>query len=306
MGVTSHASCVTSKKGVLGQVTAYFGVVKAQGHGTLHLHMLMWLAGTPNSNKMETALESSYFRDKLREFIRCNIRAHLDDLTEVDIQTMSREPQLAYSHPLDPRVDGWIESNHQFERQLVWSQQLHTCSRSTCLRIQNGQFICKRRAPWPLSNDNYIDERGNWGPKRTNGYINGYCPLLLTSMRCNNDIKINTNGSDTKDVAFYITAYAMKKQKKTHNLSALMASALPYHIDNPQYEDIREWNRLLLYQCLNVINCEMELSGPQVVSYLMGYGDTYTSHNYVPLYMSLLFSTIKCMFPSIVEVDRGR
>ena len=65
MGVTSHVSRVTSKKGVLGQVTAYFGIVKAQGCGTLHLHMLMWLASTPNSDEMETALESSYFRDKL-------------------------------------------------------------------------------------------------------------------------------------------------------------------------------------------------------------------------------------------------
>lgn len=65
MGVTSHASCMTSKKGVLGQVTTYFGIVEAQGCGTLHLHMLMWLASTPNSDEMETTLESSYFHDKL-------------------------------------------------------------------------------------------------------------------------------------------------------------------------------------------------------------------------------------------------
>lgn len=108
------------------------------------------------------------------------------------------------------------------------------------------------------------------------------------------------NGSDPKDVAFYITAYATKKQKKSHNLLALMASALPYHIDNPRYEDIREQNRLLLYQCINIINQEMELLGPQVISYLMGYGDTYTSHNYAPLYTGQLFGTIKHMFPSII------
>ena len=103
-------------------------------------------------------------------------------------------------------------------------------------------------------------------------------------MHCNNNIKINTNGKDTKDVAFYITTYVTKKQKKTHNLSALMASALAYHTQNPRYDDIRERNRLLLYRCINVINQEAELSGPQVVSYIMGYGDNYTSHNYAPLY----------------------
>lgn len=186
---------------------------------------------------------------------------------------------------------------------MVWSQQVHSCSHSTCLRLEKGQLTCKRKAPWLLSDNDFVDEQGNWGPKRTHGYINGYCPLLLTSLRCNNNIKINTNGSDTKDVAFYITAYATKKQKKTHNFSALMASAMLYHVENPQYEETRERNWLLLYRCINVINRGMELSGPQVVSYLMGYGDTYTSHNYTPLYTSLFFSVIKHMFPSICSAS---
>jgi len=125
-------------------------------------------------------------------------------------------------------------------------------------------------------------------------------------MRCNNDIKINTNGRDTKDVTFYITAYATKKQKKTHNLSALIATALPYHSANPQYEEIRERNCLLLYRCMNVINRETELSGPQVVSYIMGYGDNYTSHNYSPLYTALLMSTLKLLFPEISKHNKSR
>ena len=45
MGITNHGSRITSNKGILGQIAAYFGVVEAQGQGTLHLHMLMWLAG---------------------------------------------------------------------------------------------------------------------------------------------------------------------------------------------------------------------------------------------------------------------
>ncbi|KIN94228.1 hypothetical protein M404DRAFT_35282 [Pisolithus tinctorius Marx 270] len=125
-------------------------------------------------------------------------------------------------------------------------------------------------------------------------------------MRCNNDLKINTNGADTKDVAFYITAYAAKKQKKSHNLSALMASALPYHINNPKYDDVCERNHLLIYCCINMINHEAELSGPQVVSYLMGYGDAFTSHNYVALYTGLLFSTIKELYPEFLMASTDR
>ena len=118
-------------------------------------------------------------------------------------------------------------------------------------------------------------------------------------MRCNHDIKLNTNGADTKDVAFYVTAYATKKQKKSHNLSALMANSLRYHLENPKYDDIRERNQLLIYRCINVINRETELSGPQVASYIMGYGDNVTSHHYAAMYTSQFFAAVKHMFPDL-------
>jgi len=293
--ISKQGSRTDSEMGVLGHLTGYFGVVEAQGRGSLHVHMLLWLANSPDVEEMHGKLQEESFREQIRMYIKANVRAHLDDLGADDIKSMPRSSELAYSRPPDPRQPDWAEKTHQLEQQLVRSQQLHTCSVGTCLRRINGHFTCKRKAPWPLSNDDYVDNRGNWGPKRTNGYINGYCPSLLTTMRCNNDLKINTNGADTKDVAFYITAYATKKQKKSHNLSALMATAMPYHTANPLYEDIRERNRLLLYRCINVINREAELSGPQVVSYLMGYGDTFTSHNYAPLYTSSLFSTVRQM-----------
>ena len=298
-GITKHKGHMTSERGILGELAAYFGVVEAQGRGTLHLHMLIWLRGTPDCDRMQELLEVEAFREKIKQYIKANVRAHADELTEESMKKMPREPQLAYSRPPNPDDANWDEANHQFEVQLVRSQQVHTCSRATCLQVRNGVLVCKRRAPWPLSDEDFVDNRGNWGPKRTNGYINNYCPLLLTSMRCNNDIKLNTNGADTKDVAFYVTAYATKKQKKSHNLSALMANGLSYHLDNPKFDDIRERNCLLVYRCINVINREAELSGPQVVSYIMGYGDNFTSHYYSPMFTSQFFAAVQRMFPAL-------
>ena len=298
-GITKHQGHITSERGILGELAAYFGVVEAQGRGTLHLHMLIWLRGTPDCDRMQELLQAEPFREKIKQYIQANVRAHADELTEESIKKMAREPQLAYSRPPNPDEANWEEANHQFEVRLVRSQQVHTCSRATCLQLRNGVLACKRRAPWPLSDEDFVDNRGNWGPKRTNGYINNYCPLLLTSMRCNNDIKLNTNGADTKDIAFYVTAYATKKQKKSHNLSALMANGLSYHLDNPKFDDIRERNRLLVYRCINVINREAELSGPQVVSYLMGYGDNFTSHYYSPMFTSQFFVAVQRMFPGL-------
>lgn len=34
------------EKGIFGFVNAFIGTVEAQGHGTLHLHMLLWLKGS--------------------------------------------------------------------------------------------------------------------------------------------------------------------------------------------------------------------------------------------------------------------
>jgi len=85
MGVTKHGSQLTSIKGILGEIAGYFGVVEAQGQGMLHLHMLMWLAGTPDSGEMETALKRFEFQEKVCQYIRTNIRAHLDDVTDKDI-----------------------------------------------------------------------------------------------------------------------------------------------------------------------------------------------------------------------------
>ncbi|KIO04877.1 hypothetical protein M404DRAFT_25958 [Pisolithus tinctorius Marx 270] len=279
--IRNHGNRTLSDVGILGCVAVYFRVVEAQGRGTLHMHMLLWLANTPNLNDMQALLQQELFCEVIRNYIQANIWAHLDDLTEEHLITMLRENQLAYSQPHDPCISGWEERTHALEQQL-----------------RDG-LVCKRRVPWPLSDVDFVDEHGNWGPQRMHGYINAYCPTLLTTLQCNNDLKINTNGADTKDMAFYITAYAMKKQKKSHNLSVLMATALPYHIDNPKYDDMHEWNRLLLYWCINVINWEAELSGPQVMSYLMGYGDTFTSHNYTPLYTGPLFSMVKQMFPEL-------
>jgi hypothetical protein len=52
MGIKSRRCQVTSGKGVLGEVSGYFGVVEAQGRGSLHTHMLVWLCHVPNADEM--------------------------------------------------------------------------------------------------------------------------------------------------------------------------------------------------------------------------------------------------------------
>ena len=71
---------VHSSDGVLGCVSAYFGVVESQARATLHLHMLLWLVDAPSMEKMQALLRTDVFRQRVADFIKANICAYLPGL----------------------------------------------------------------------------------------------------------------------------------------------------------------------------------------------------------------------------------
>ncbi|KAI0310394.1 hypothetical protein OF83DRAFT_1070619 [Amylostereum chailletii] len=167
-------------------------------------------------------------------------------------------------------------------------KQVHTCTLAQCLCLtKEGRPVCKRRAPWPLSDEDRVDDRGNWWPQRTYGYLNSWTPVLVWTLRCNTDTKILTNTGDALNVTFYTTSYAAKKQGRSHNVSALLAKGLPFHFDSDAYvDDICERQRMLVFRAINVLNREQEISTPMVTAYLMGWEDVFCSHHYTPVYWS--------------------
>ena len=128
--------------------------------------------------------------------------------------------------------------------------------------------------------------------------MNGYNPGLLVGNRCNIDTKFNTNGEETKDAVWYCTSYASKDPEKSYNQSALLAKGYLYHQahalqDEVDTSTLREQNRMLVYRCFNALNQQNELSGPQVMSYLMGWGDVFRSHRFTPVYWSQVAQVLR-------------
>ncbi|EMD35470.1 hypothetical protein CERSUDRAFT_75059 [Gelatoporia subvermispora B] len=179
-----------------------------------------------------------------------------------------------------------------------------------CLKYdKKGGLRCKRRAPFEVSDKDYILESGKWAPKRLYEYVNTWNPAVLINARCNNDIKLLTNGEETHSITFYIGAYALKKQQPTSSLSAIVADGYSYHTAHmkPEYvHKVREQQRLLLFRLVNTVNREQELAGPMVVSYLMGWGDVKRSHIYTPLYWSSFTGALCCEFPELRNLARLR
>ena len=82
-----------------------------------------------------------------------------------------------------------------------------------------------------------------------------------------------------------------------------MAKGYAYHLKHTQdvgsnyVDDLRDIQRLLLFRLVHAINREQELAAPTVISYLMGWGDTYRSHHYTLIYCSSFIAVMLSVYP---------
>jgi Helitron helicase-like domain at N-terminus len=302
---------VYNKIGIFGRVSAYFGTVESQGRGTLHFHLLLWLEDAPQAHDIKDLLKSTIFKSRVVSFIQQNLRAYVPGLESAEtVKAIPREADIAFSRPIHPDVSDYEEQSRMFELRLARTEQIHTCRIHQCLvQDKKGEYYCKRRAPFKLSDIDDITETGEWIQKRLYEYVNGWVPGILLNVRCNNDGKLLTNGSDTKKVARYTTTYVAKKQNKNYNASAVMARGYAYHLDrldgsNAYLDGVRDVQRMLLFRLVNALNGEQEFAAPMVISYLMGWGDTYRSHHYSPIYWSSFVQTLLKTFPELQMSNR--
>ncbi|CAK5270204.1 unnamed protein product [Mycena citricolor] len=307
LGVRVSGSQVHSEMGVLGEVAAYFGMVEGQNRAALHFHLIAALRNAPNADEMQDLLQSAAFREKIAAYIKENMRAYVAGLESEDaVKQIPVEKDIAYNRPPNPDSDDYTAQLAAFERRLARTEQVHTCDIRRCLVVtKSGRLRCKRRAPFACSDHDFIHSDGNWGPKRLYAFMNGWNPAILVNARCNNDIKLLTHGEDTKKVTLYIVGYATKPQLRHQNISAILAKGYAYHLarqneaEGEKVRALRETQQLLLFRLIHAINREQELGAPMVISYLMGWGDNYHSHRYVPIYWSSFVSELLSSVPDL-------
>ncbi|RDX46829.1 hypothetical protein OH76DRAFT_1355491 [Lentinus brumalis] len=303
---TTHT--VKSAEGVLGRVAAYVGSVESQGRGTLHLHLLLWLRNTPSPEELCRLLQDEEFRSRMVRFIRANIHSYLPGLESAQsVKAIPKESDIAYNRPPHPDAGDYDNQLAAFELRVARAEQVHTCKPRRCLVLKKGRLQCKRRAPFPCSDDDIVLPNGEWRSKRLFGYMNSWLPAVSVNARCNNDIKLLTSGADTRNITFYVACYSAKKQGKSHNLSAILADGFAYHEAHPKPEylnSLLDQQRLLLFRMANSINREQELAAVMVISYLMGWGDVYRSHSYTPVFWSAFSAALLKEFPTLRKVEQ--
>lgn len=303
-GFAPKGTSSEGRMGALGMGNAYYGMVEAQGRGSLHLHMLMWLRNSPHAEEVKIKLQSEEFREKIKAYLQANIRSHLDGLTETVLKSMKSTTELAWSRPPDPDSPTYDADLKTLETKLVRSQQYHTCTPNTCLRFdkKTRRLVCKRRAPFELSPENSVTETGVVHTKRTVARLNAWCPAVFYGGRCNNDIKFITNGGEARACVWYTTNYATKEQGATYNATGIMTKTWVNHQSRlPTVDNLRENNKSFIFRCGLSLNKEMEYSGQQAAAYLMGWGDSITSHTYTSIHWSSVVQSLKRTYPELIS-----
>src|ERR1700722_8524980 len=291
---------------VFGLCKAYYGCVEAQGRGTLHCHMLIWLHGGLNPNEIkEKLLSDPSFKEKLIFY--------LEDLISNDIPIDPGSNFVTPSslfHPcsvrgmnLDNTDDNDLKSKRQKDMHLLTkSCQSHTHS-TTCYKYYNGKGV--RRCRFDMYTENrrtestVNPETGEICRRCLDGLVNNFNATILEAIRCNMDIKFIGSGASAKAILYYITDYITKSQLKTHVAYAALELAIKkleqYH---PNESDQSLRAKQMLQKCAYALVSHQELSAQQVASYLMDFEDHFTSHTFRPLYWTSFERRIEVEQPS--------
>jgi hypothetical protein len=294
--------------GILGVVKAYYGCVEAQGRGTLHCHMMIWIEGSLNPNEIKQRIldaGDTDFRDRLLAFLDDTISNSIPQDPDPDLIV----PSSKY-HPCSVRGVGQGLNGQELDtarqkdmHNLVKQCQSHTHT-GTCYKYWKGPPD-PRECRFDLDESNTCSqstvdpETGELCLRCLDGLVNNFNATILEAVRCNMDIKFIGSGESAKAILYYISDYITKSQLKTHvAFAALELAVTKLGEYDPQADELMVRSKRLLQKCAYAMISHQELSAQQVCSYLMDFEDHFTSHEYQNLYWTSFEKLINDEDPS--------
>ncbi|KAK0435104.1 uncharacterized protein EV420DRAFT_1623662 [Desarmillaria tabescens] len=293
--------------GALGVVRAYYGCVEAQGRGTLHCHMLVWVEGGLNPDEIKARLMKdgeADFRRKLVEFLDDTISTCMPDAPPVRVKVPSSKCHPSAVRGIQKSVPEHLRDHavQQDYRNLVAKSQLHK-HLATCYKYCKGTTLeCRfelggdKRRP-----ETIVDtDTGEIHLRRLDGWVNNFNETMIHSIRCNMDIKFIGSGASAKAVLYYITDYITKSKLKANVAYAALELSIKKLGDfDPEEDSVTVRTKHLLQRCAYSMMSKQELSGQEVAMYLSGYQDHYTSHSFRNVYWSNFERAVEAMDPSL-------
>ena len=112
------------------------------------------------------------------------------------------------------------------------------------------------------------------------------------------------SGTAVKGVIMYVTNYVTKTSLKTHIIFDTIREVFRKNAEILTGNlSSQEKCRRLMTKITNQMSTKMELGGPMICSYLLGFPDHFTSHKFVPLYWQSFVNKVRLACPSSGEVS---
>ncbi|KAF8257187.1 hypothetical protein EI94DRAFT_1709463 [Lactarius quietus] len=111
-----HNQHVPQKPGIFSLVEGYIGTMEAQGRGTLHLHLIIWLSGSVPADKMKDLFLHDEFRMRVKKFITVNIHADLTNVHGNSTLSLQLQHHVAFSRPVDPNSPDFEKEKDNAEK----------------------------------------------------------------------------------------------------------------------------------------------------------------------------------------------
>ncbi|KAJ7215440.1 hypothetical protein GGX14DRAFT_359631 [Mycena pura] len=291
--------------GVFGVVKGYYGCVEAQGRGTLHCHMLVWIEGGLNPNEIKRrVLEDPEFQHRLITYLEDSISNSIPPDPNPDLEIPSSVHNPCSVRGLDPATHKATGEARRKDMHLLVKQcQWHEHSK-TCYKYWKGPGQPKEcRFDLDPSNtrpETTVDpETGEICLRCLDGLVNNFNSTILEALRCNMDIKFIGSGASAKAILYYITDYITKSQLKAHVAYAALELAVKKLGEFvPNEDDITVRSKHMLQKCAYALISHQELSAQQVASYLLDFEDHFTSHQFAKLFWTSFESIVEQEIPS--------
>lgn len=290
--------------GLFGRCSGYYGMVEAQGRGTLHCHMLVWLEGNPPPQDLRDRMAiDPVFKQKMFSWIETVIRCDLPGMTEPlkerkgepaqkpDRPRQVRDPRLHKDPQIQDMDDGsFTEAFQEMVKLLAiecnWHEHKDTCWKHLKKGEPRTDSTCRMRIDGSTRSLTEVDpETGSILLKRLHPRINNFNDVILFLLRCNMDIKYIGSGEAAKALIYYVTDYITKATLPTH--VALAAVEYAINRNDAKFSDITGQDvtpymvrHSLFTKTVMALMARQELSHQQVMSYLIGGGDHYKSHTF--------------------------
>ncbi|EGO02571.1 hypothetical protein SERLA73DRAFT_150266 [Serpula lacrymans var. lacrymans S7.3] len=255
--------------GLFGTCLAHYGMVEAQGRGSLHCHMLLWLKGNLAPQDLHDHMSADDgFKTLMFTWLESIIHSHLPGEDALQTKTPG-EPlhRPCKAHIADPCLNDELKSVNMTNEDFAIA---------FCQTVRDLAIECN----WHKHTDTcwkYLKPGEPCDDQLCHMWIDG---RQYTSF--NRYIKFISSGESAKAFVYYVTKYITKSSLAAHISLAAVLYAIQQN--NKKFQGLQPMagtvNKSWFTKTVNAIMTRQELSHQQVMSYLVGGGDHYTSHTY--------------------------